>query len=283
MPELPEVESVRRGVERAALGWRISAVDVRRKDIVEDAPRGRADLEQALLLGAVLDRTERRGKQLVIVARDGRALRVHLGMTGSLSVERSRTGPLRPHTHVVWTLERGKHTAEMMFVDPRRFGSLRPLADVSKLADLWRDLGPDALTITGVQLAEAFEARSIAIKPALLNQHLVAGVGNIYADESLFDARIHPRRPAGSLTRSECENLASSIRRILCSAVERGGSTIRDYRNAEGGSGSFQHSHNVYGKGGRPCPRCGMPLRSIVLAQRTTVFCPRCQARKPSS
>jgi len=269
MPELPEVETVRRTLARALVGRVITGVRLVRPDVVSGDPSPRA-----LLRGASVDRLERHGKQLAIVARDGRVVVVQLGMSGQVLIAR-RGEPLPPHVHAVWHLKRG----EVRFRDPRRFGGLTTIPDVETLHRRWQRLGPDGLALTAEQLWNGVHASKRSIKAALLDQGVVAGVGNIYADESLFESGIHPKAICSRLSRGRIEALALAIRRVLAEAVDARGSTLRDYRDADGREGGFAASHRVYGRGGRPCVRCGAALRTATVAQRTTVFCPNCQKR----
>lgn len=287
MPELPEVETLRRSLESGLIGRTVRGVTVRRRDVVAapgDPPGGfsrsrgvftPAPLDDAMLLvGGVIADLRRHGKQLAIVDDRGRAVIVQLGMTGALRLSGDRDDPA--HTHLVWRLDDG---ARLRFFDPRRFGLIRPAPDGP--AEAWVALGPDALAIRGPALARRLRAGNRAIKAALLDQAALAGVGNIYADEALFDAGLHPARPSASLDAGDTERLARAIRAVLRSAIRRGGSTIRDYRNGAGAPGSFQHRHKVYGRAGLPCPRCGGVLDRLLIAQRTTVACPRCQTMGP--
>lgn len=284
MPELPEVETLRRSLEAALIGRTVRRVTVRRRDVVAapgDPPGGFARNRRAprpapltdamLLLDGEIRQLRRHGKQLAIVDEVGRAVIVQLGMTGTLRLSREPRDP--PHTHLVWRLDDG---ARLRFIDPRRFGLLRPMPAGPDGA--WRALGPDALTIRGPALAERLRSGARTLKVVLLDQSAIAGVGNIYADEALFDAGLHPARPAASLSPDDADRLARAIRSVLRSAIRSGGSTIRDYRDGAGEPGSFQHRHKVYGRGGLPCPRCGGVLDRLLIAQRTTVACPRCQA-----
>lgn len=280
MPELPEVESIRRGHEPRLVGACLTRVDLHRGDIVT----GDAS-PHALLEGATIARLDRRGKQLAIIALDGRTLVVHLGMSGQLRWQPFDAPAVNhDHVHADWTVTKalgGDPSGTLVFRDPRRFGGLRTLADEGALARHWGTLGPDALGITAADLADACRATRRAVKPVLLDQRVLAGVGNIYADESLFAARIHPARAADTLREDEFGHLASSIRSVLARAIDAGGSTLRDYVNADGAPGGFAHLHAVYGRGGKPCRRCSTTLRADVLGQRTTVWCPVCQPRRP--
>jgi formamidopyrimidine-DNA glycosylase len=334
MPELPEVERVRRSLEALVVGRVVESVRVVRRDVIATArdpaggfARNRSErstlrgvrpsrvTRHELLAGAVIDRVERRGKRMAIIGADGRALDVHLGMTGMVCVVPAR-GVLPDHAHVVWTMgirhqapgtrhqskgdtphlspktvtsspprgEAGEaERVRMVFRDPRRFGGVWTCSSVQDLLERrWGSLGPDALTVTAAELGAGLEGSHRGIKAALLDQTVIAGVGNIYADESLFGAGIHPEAIAGSLDGGAIARLAEEIRAVLGAAVEAGGSTIRDYAGPDGAEGSYQDRHRVYGKAGQPCPRCrGGVLMGAVVAQRTTTFCPRCQGVLP--
>ncbi len=277
MPELPEVEHLRRTLERVLPGRRVAAATLHRRDVCEwERPLRGAARDRALLLGGTFAAPLRHGKQLALVVADGRVLRVHLGMTGQLVM---RTGKvLKDHVHATWTLDDG---SVLTFRDPRRFGGLAPFPDQSSLRVTWARLGPDALSISPEELAGALGRTTRAVKAVLLDQGVLAGVGNIYADESLFKARIHPRRPAHRLTSTEVARLTDSIHDTLRRAIEGGGSTLRDYLDGDGRAGDFQNAHLVYGRAGEACGACGQTLRGITLAQRTTVLCARCQPLYP--
>ncbi len=271
MPELPEVETVRRSLAPHLLGRTIARARLIRRDFVTGA-RGPADLLQ----GETIDRIERRGKQLAVVATSGRAVIVQLGMSGQvLAAPADR--PLPTHVHALWTIH--PSSIAILFRDPRRFGGLTTLASPAHLDQAWQHLGPDGLLITGDQLWHTLHTSSRAIKPALLDQRAVAGVGNIYADEALFVAGIHPKALCHRLSRSRIERLAHSIRQVLTTAVAARGSTLRDYLDADGQAGSYATLHRVYGRAGLPCTVCAKTLRGFVLGQRTTVACSTCQTR----
>jgi formamidopyrimidine-DNA glycosylase len=277
MPELPEVEHLRRSLEPALVGTRIESVRVRRRSVVS---RGETGLERALLAGATICSTARRGKQMALVAGDGRVLVVQLGMTGSVTIESGAhpRGAEARHRHVVWALE---SACRMVFRDPRRFGGLTAYPDEHALALAWSALGPDALhskpAVLARHLAQVLAGRLRPVKAALLDQTVVAGIGNIYADESLFAARIHPLRPAATIRASEWDRLAQAIGKILARAADEGGSTLRDYRDAFGRPGQAVQNHQVYGRSGEPCLNCSTAIGSIRLQGRTTAFCPCCQ------
>lgn len=288
MPELPEVEHLRRSLEPVLLGRTVVKPTLHRRDIavMPADPQGgfsrsSSDAQPVritrrdLLQDALIDRLERKGKQLAIIATDGRSICVHLGMTGGLfHLPPSSRSVKHDHVHATWRLDDG---SRLLFRDPRRFGGLWLYPTPESLEERWRKLGPDALNIKTYALAAALQSRKVPIKAALLDQRVLAGVGNIYADESLFRARIRPGRPAQSLCASEIRCLASSIRAILRQAIKAGGSSISDYRDAQGRPGRQQNQHTVYGRGGKPCVLCRNPLLTEVIAQRTTVSCTRCQ------
>lgn len=278
MPELPEVETIRASLHPLLLGRVVSHVHIVRADVVRTT-HGTAPTDTDLLRNGCVVSTERLGKQLAIIADDGRTLVIQLGMTGQLLYNpRASAAPMPPHTHVRFMLSDG---ASVLFRDPRRFGRVHTLASRRELLDThWSGLGPDALAIAAPDLLAQLTRTKRAVKAALLDQRVLAGVGNIYADEALFRARIHPCRRADTLRPQEVDQLAESIRATLAHAITAGGSTIRDYRNPAGAAGAAQDSHSVYGHAGRPCPRCDATLQRVVLAQRSTVFCPGCQPRR---
>ncbi len=274
MPELPEVESVRRALT-PLVGVPIVGVRVARRDVVRDdraRRRGRLDPD-ALLAGGGITSTARHGKQLALLGASGRVVLIHLGMSGQILILDPGT-PAGAHAHVVWTLGDRRR---MVFRDPRRFGGVWLLPDRATLETRWSGLGPDGLTITGGQLAGALAHSQRSVKAALLDQGVVAGVGNIYADESLFGASIAPTRPCRGLTPGDWERLAAEIRAVLAAAVEARGSTLRDYRLPDGSAGEAALTHRVYARGGKPCPACAGTITRGILAQRSTCWCPACQ------
>jgi formamidopyrimidine-DNA glycosylase len=293
MPELPEVETLRRSLDPALLGRTITGVRVLRRDMISAPGDPAGGFSRAtgshtpvrikpgwLLEHTTLVGTTRLGKQFAIEAGvpnghmaigTAPAIVIQLGMTGTVRALNA-ADPLPAHTHVLWTLDNGVRIA---FIDPRRFGLVRALPGGTR--DAWADLGPDALTIRGKALAERLGTTRRPIKAALLDQRVLAGVGNIYADESLFAARLHPEALACDIPRDRITMLASKIRSILRKAIDRGGSTIRDYRDSSGAEGGYQRVHRVYGRAGLPCRTCGGELRLLRVAQRATVVCDRCQ------
>jgi formamidopyrimidine-DNA glycosylase len=227
-----------------------------------------------LLADASIERIDRRGKLLAIIASDGRAVGVHLGMTGQLLWAPAGGRLPGDHVHTTWRLD---DRSRLVFRDPRRFGGLWVAQSRDELPP-WLGLGPDALTLPARTMADRLAGVRRPIKAALLDQGLIAGVGNIYADEALHRAGIHPGEIAGDLSPERARALGGALRQVLRQAVRSGGSTLRDYRSAEGQSGAFQLQHAVYGRGGEPCLQCGATLERAMLAQRTTVWCPACQA-----
>lgn len=276
MPELPEVESVRRSLEPLVLGRVITRAEIRRKDfcVVIAGKKTRGATAAEFLENARITRLERLGKQIAIVGDDGRSVCLQLGMSGYVD---STSGDEPKHTHAVWKFDSG---ARVRFVDPRRFGGLTcyPTFDLLRERQ-WGGLGPDALETAAEYLVEACRDAKRAIKAVLLDQSVVAGVGNIYADESLFLAGIDPRTIARRVAPERLARLAESVRLVLARAVELRGSTLRDYRDPSGQPGSAQTAHAVYGRGGEACVRCGSVLRACRVSQRATVWCPNCQTR----
>lgn len=277
MPELPEVECIRRGLLGSIVGSRLSLVAVRRRDIVV---RKHSDvIGVGLLDGVVVSELRRVGKQLALVGEGGRCLVVQLGMTGALLLRGVGDSPLS-HSHVSWSLAtRGRRQAKLLvYRDPRRFGRLTPLASIDELEEHWKGLGPDAISVSGLALLDATRSRRVPIKSLLLDQARVAGVGNIYADEALFSAHIHPARWATSITPAEAAALAKALRVILGRSIKSGGSTISDHVLPDGSSGLFAKHHMIYGRSGKPCLLCGSTIHKTKLAGRTTVWCHVCQA-----
>jgi formamidopyrimidine-DNA glycosylase len=282
MPELPEVETIARGVDARLRGDRI--VDAwfgsHREPFKTAAIRQAKGLTERRIL-----QVHRTGKHIVVElgpqTGDGldsehyRAIAaqwiVHLGMTGRLLVT-TPDAEVEKHTHARLNLESGR---ELRFVDPRRFGRLE-FRDLRK-GKAFAGPGAEPLAIGAEKFAALFRGRKLAIKAALLNQTLMSGVGNIYADESLFRAGIRPRRRAGVLTRSELEKLRVALREVLEHAIRLGGSSVSDYVDAEGTRGFFQLEHRVYQRTGEPCRTCGSLIKRIVVAGRSTHYCPHCQ------
>ena len=281
MPELPEVETVRRGLAQRVVGRRVEAVDVGRERSVRRTSR-----QEVVdgLTGATFLAAERRGKYLLCPLDTGDTMMVHLRMTGQLLL--AETGaPRPPHTHVVLSLS-GDPAQELLFVDPRTFGEVVVFdpdhvdVEVPELANLGLD--PLADGVDPVTLRAVLAGRRTRLKPLLLDQHVLAGIGNIYADEILHAARLHPDRQAGSLRPAEVRRLHDSMHAVLAAAVGAGGSTLQDARYVDlmGSKGSYQDDHRVYGRAGERCTTCGRGIvRRIVSAGRSTHFCGVCQRR----
>lgn len=273
MPELPEVETIRRGL-LPLIGTTIRRVEIRRRDVITGLAEADHEDQRRLLSGTPIVNLHRHGKQLAIEGGAGLVVLVQLGMSGQLLLEPA-DAPILAHTHVIWMLATG---SRLSFRDPRRFGGITLVDSLAALRTRWDALGPDALEISEVALRKACSGTRRSIKAVLLDQNAIAGVGNIYADESLFQAGVRPTRAAHRLSAEQRSQLASSIRMVLQAGVVGGGSTLRDYVGVDGQPGSAQDSHLVYGRGGMPCLRCGTDLRRLVVTQRTTVYCPRCQS-----
>jgi formamidopyrimidine-DNA glycosylase len=268
VPELPEVETIRRQLEPVMLD----------RTIVDAWTFGTPKFAAAVdVIGARIDAVGRRGKYLLCDLDDDRQLAIHLGMTGVLRARTSRPSavPIDPYLRATWSLDDG---VVIEFVDIRRFGRVGvvPRGDHRSLPTL-HALGPEPLSddFAPVAFHAALRASRRAIKTQLLSQRPVAGVGNIYADEALWRARIHPA--ARAVTRPQATRLHDAIRAVLAEAIEQRGTTLRDYRTFDGNSGEHQDRLQVYGRAGEPCARCGAPLRSFTLDARTTTVCPRCQ------
>jgi formamidopyrimidine-DNA glycosylase len=266
MPELPEVEVTRRQLEPLLVGRTIVGVRTGAPSYFFLTPPRRLARR---LLGRRVLAVDRVGKYLLARLDDGARFLMHLGMTGQIG-----EAPDDAHTHLRLEFADGGRTVR--FHDVRKFGKVQLLEPGQRSPRVDR-LGPDALGIAADRLLAATRARRAAIKTVLLDQAVVAGIGNIYADEALFAAAIRPTRRAGSVTREECRRLAKAVRRILRQGIQAGGSTISDYRSPEGRPGDYQERHRVYGRTGEPCRRCRTPIRRRVIGQRSSHYCPRCQ------
>jgi formamidopyrimidine-DNA glycosylase len=267
MPELPEVETVRRTLADRLIGLTVERVTVRRADIITGSQRG-------LRRGGRIVELLRQGKQLAMRFQDGRCVCIHLGMSGSL-IFHKKAGKAAKHEHIIWHLDK---SSRLIFRDPRRFGGLWVFDSCEQLiAQRWSRLGTDALTITPAQLASALGRTRRAIKAALLDQTLIAGLGNIYVDEVLFACGIWPEHRADRLHRQQVQLIVRKTRTVLRHAIAKGGSTLRSYVDGEGKPGGFQSQHKVYGRADQPCATCATPLKSLQIAGRTTVACRVCQ------
>lgn len=273
MPELPEVETVRASLEPVLVGRRFEQIEIRDARLTRPFD---PDEVAAELKGEVVEALERRGKYLVFRFRSGRVLLVHLRMTGTFRHERNGTPDDDPYRRAVVRLDDG---SDIMYRDIRRFGTwllLEPDEDARYLATR---LGEEPLkkTFTAAALAARLRGRKAPVKAALLDQRAAAGMGNIYADEALWRAKIHPLRPAGDLSPAEIRRLHRGINDAIRAGIARQGTTLRDYRTPDGGSGSMQDELRVYGRGGEPCPRCGTEIAKTRAGGRGTWYCPNCQ------
>jgi formamidopyrimidine-DNA glycosylase len=295
VPELPEVETVKRGLEPALVGRRFRRIELRRKDLRFPFPEGLAET----MSGAAVESLERRAKYILVHCSNGKSLILHLGMTGRFTILQSdgrsfepgafyhqAGGPpgLGPHDHVVWHLD---NDTRIIYNDARRFGFMdwadTPARDDHKLL---KDIGVEPLgnRFHVAHLAEKFKNRKTPVKAALLDQHVVAGLGNIYVSEALHRARISPKREAGKLIKRKgfdvrLEHLVRHIRDILQEAILAGGSTLQDFQDAHGEKGAFQQRFLVYDREGEACtsPGCTSMIRRIVQSGRSTFYCPSCQ------
>ena len=275
MPELPEVETVRRGLEKAMVGRRINQVVVRRSDLRRPLPQNFSDM----LTGRKITQLDRRAKYLLIYLDSGDVVLVHLGMSGRMIVEQGTEAevPARRHEHIAFSVGNG---TVVRFSVPRRFG-LMDLTREEKLFNhpLLKSIGPEPLgeEFTAASLMNSLKGRKTTIKSALLDQRIVAGLGNIYVCEGLFIAGVSPRRITQNISISRVERLVSTIKEVLRAAINAGGSTLQDHVTSTGEMGYFQYNFKVYGREGKPCETCMRPVKRIVQAGRSTFFCARCQ------
>jgi formamidopyrimidine-DNA glycosylase len=273
MPELPEVETVARGLQAVLPGRRILNVRFGKTDFIEDP----AAIEEHLP-GSRIRGVRRYGKFLVLELEPSNgsarnySLLIHLGMTGQI-VTCPPEARVAPHTHAFFALDDGR---EVRYTDIRRFGRMRILADGPQAAILGR-LGPDPLEATEEEFRAKLRGRRARIKALLLDQHFLRGMGNIYTDESLWRARIHPMRLGANLKDEELRRLYRAMRTVLAEAIRFRGSSVSDYVDSEGRRGEFQRRHRVYQRQGKKCFRCGALIRRAIVAGRSSYFCPRCQ------
>ena len=276
MPELPEVETVARGLQREISGTKIVSIALGKTDFIDNPEAVERELP-----GRTVLRVERYGKFLLLrlsaneEAEEGdeqAALLVHLGMTGAL-MPKKVSEPQAKHTHVVMMLGDGR---ELRYVDPRRFGRIAYLAGDVLARELQR-FGADPLETGLEEFARRIHGRKARIKALLLDQSVLRGVGNIYADESLWKAKIHPAQLGAGLKREQVEQLYAALQRILKKAILLRGSSISDFLDAEGVPGEYQQHHRAYGREGKPCFRCKTAVRRVIVAGRSSYFCPSCQ------
>jgi formamidopyrimidine-DNA glycosylase len=273
MPELPEVETVARGLQKQVAGRRILSITIGKSDFIDNV----AELERELP-GQVIREVQRYGKFLLLrlaaeqTGQEESALLVHLGMTGRLW-PRPVSEPQPKHTHVVMLLDDGQ---ELRFIDARRFGRLAYLDKEALRKELQR-FGADPLEAGVEEFHRRLGARRARVKALLLDQQVLRGVGNIYADESLWKAKIHPAHLGSRLTPKQVKTLHNALQEILRKAIVLRGSSISDFLDAEGQPGEYQRHHRVYGREGQGCPRCKKTIRRVIVAGRSSYFCPNCQ------
>ncbi|MDH3947354.1 MAG: bifunctional DNA-formamidopyrimidine glycosylase/DNA-(apurinic or apyrimidinic site) lyase [Gammaproteobacteria bacterium] len=270
MPELPEVETTRRGIEPHILGNTLNRVVVRNASLRWPVPRNLSKT----LAGMKVESLARRGKYLLLGFPSGSVI-IHLGMSGSLRIVDCDTAREK-HDHVEFVFQNNKC---LRLRDPRRFGAVLYTTEDPLQHKLLANLGPEPLqrAFSGRHLYDHSRGKKVAVKLFIMNSKIVVGVGNIYANEALFLAGIHPKRIAGRLSAERYDRLAQAIKKVLRAAIKSGGTTLRDFTAEDGRPGYFQQKLNVYGKAGEPCPGCGTPIKHITLGQRATYFCPHCQ------
>jgi formamidopyrimidine-DNA glycosylase len=288
MPELPEVETIARGLRKAIVGKRIKSVEAVFPGIVKQ----NSNVFCKTITGRIVLGVRRRGKYLLVDLSDGKTLLVHLGMTGNLLLDQkspsSGKSPRQKaashevvdkHDHVIFTFCGDRQA--LRYNDQRKFGKLKvcDACEEQKAAEL-RALGPEALDVSPAEFVRILRKRKGKIKSLLLNQKVIAGLGNIYADESLFGARIHPAQRADHLSDRKLKDLHKSIKATLKRAIKAGGSSIDNYLHVDGQIGGFQLQHRVYGREGERCRQCGAKIKRIKISQRSSYFCPRCQPLK---
>lgn len=280
MPELPEVQAVVDTLAPVLTNARIARVVLRRRDVASEQrfTRPKPGVEPSgpdlpkLLEGRTISAITRRAKRIQFQFDNDTGMYIHLGMSGRITLMKADE-PSPAHTHFVMGF--GRPALEMRFSDPRRFGKIVYLPTLMDDPDL----GPEPLTLKVAALHAALKGANRPLKPMLLDQTVIAGLGNIYVDESLHASKLHPLRKARSLSMSEATMLLRNIQSILKKAIKAKGSTLRDYRDANGEPGAFQTLHKVYDRKGQPCPHCKHPIERIVVGGRSTHLCPRCQKR----
>lgn len=277
MPELPEVETVRRGLVPAMEGATFDRVTLNRPDLRYPFPPDFSDR----LTGARVESLERRGKYLLVPLSSGETLIMHLGMSGRFDVTAAaKDSAGTPHAHVVFDMRGARQRAQIIYADPRRFGFMDLVAsDACETCRHFASMGPEPMgeRFTAPALREALRGRSSPLKTALLDQSVVAGLGNIYVCEALWRAGLSPRRKAHTVGDVRAERLFHAIRGVLGEAIRSGGSSLRDYRATDGAMGMFQHRFDVYDRAGEPCRQCASPLQQIRQSGRSTFFCAKCQ------
>ena len=271
MPELPEVETVVRDLRELLVGKQFAAIRCVRRDL-----RKPWNVDwNAILVGETVESIRRRGKWIVMHLTSSQELLFHLGMTGQLTVTKADAAIL-DHTHLLFDL--ANTDQQLRFRDIRRFGSATLFANAEAVeVFIGKTLGSEPFELTDKAFHTSVTATKRNLKAILLDQHVVAGVGNIYADEALFRAKLHPGKLGCDLTLAECKRLRKAIVEVLNHAIENRGSSIRNYVGGSGLKGGFQNEFRVYGRTGEPCPRCETPIEMVRLAQRSSHYCPQCQ------
>mgnify|MGYP001174231251 CR=1 FL=1 len=272
MPELPEVETVRRSLEPKLVGRTILSLQIHYGGIIKKPEP--SELAESIK-GQRIERLDRRGKYLLFELSDEKTLVVHLRMTGRLTVEEAGS-PLAKHTHLVFSLDNGR---ELRFNDVRKFGMVYLLpGDDYQAVEVLYTLGPEPLSgeFTAAELLQRLQRKKIKLKTFLLDQKEIAGLGNIYADEAMFRAGLHPERITNGISEAEASRLHQAIQKVLQEGIEYRGTTFRDYVDGNGAKGRFQERLKVYGRAGKEC-ECGAILQKKTVAGRTTVYCPHCQ------
>ena len=271
MPELPEVETTRRGLLTFIKGRTITGVSVRNRRLRWPTPRNL----KSQLTDKILRDISRRGKYLLFTFDNGHMI-VHLGMSGSLRIS-DASAQLRKHDHLIWQFSDNR---ELRYHDPRRFGSVHWTTNEPSSHSLLSGLGVEPLSeeFNGEYLLSAGGNRKVAVKNFIMNSHIVVGVGNIYANEALFVAGIHPKRPVNSLNPQQFNRLSGAIKNTLDAAIQQGGTTLRDFVNESGNPGYFYQQLRVYDRKNQPCKHCGKKIEMEVIGQRASYFCPNCQS-----
>ena len=270
MPELPEVETTRRGLEQLVLDKTIDHIDVRQPKLRWPIPSNINEIQ-----GQKITRLKRRGKYLLVQLSNNKHLIVHLGMSGSMSVL-NKTAPLKKHDHFVVYLNSDQ---SIRFHDPRRFGCILLTDEYPEKHRLLNSLGPEPLSddFDGRWLKDSAGKRQVAVKNFIMNAQVVVGVGNIYASEALFRAGINPKRAASRISLKRYQTLVSTIKDVLTEAIEAGGTTLQDFSNSEGKPGYFKQQLLIYGRDGQACLQCDTLIRKTMIAQRSSYYCPQCQ------
>jgi formamidopyrimidine-DNA glycosylase len=271
MPELPEVETIVRGLQKTVVGKKIKSIKMIFPGIVkQDAKKFKKNVDKS-----EIRRVRRQGKYILIDLSNGNTILAHLGMTGNFLLVKS-SSPRNKHNHLIIRFYETRK--ELRYNDQRKFGKIKsfPTSKEESVSEL-KKLGPEPLNISAPDFINLFQKRKGRIKSALLNQQIIAGLGNIYADESLFEAKIHPAQKIDKLSLQELKRLHQAIQIVLRKAIKAGGSSIENYYNVNGEIGSFQLQHKVYGREGLPCKRCGTKIKRIKISQRSSYFCPKCQ------